>query len=246
MNAPDGIARTEAPEASSPDNETMIALLRTLGAAQFDPVRFRYIEVLAKRADAYQGSVRCMLDNKLSQVLATFKDRLEMTRREAGETVARSAERFPHASDELQRLLAAGDVKGMRRLAAELERPGNGASLGSLVHRLEQAIPQEPGARSGVNPGSRSELKTIRNFRRTWSKLSVDNQVTKALKHAPKNAGPINSHMLVLRSLAMMRDISPDYLNRFISYAETLLCLDQGEPEKPANPKKPSAKGAKK
>jgi hypothetical protein len=70
-------------------------------------------------------------------------------------------------------------------------------------------------------------LKSIRYFRNTWSKLSVDRQVNKALDQAPKNAGPINSHMLVLRSLALMRELSPDYLNRFMSHVDTLLCLDQ-------------------
>jgi hypothetical protein len=44
--------------------------------------------------------------------------------------------------------------------------------------------------------------------------------------------------MLVLRSLALMRDISPDYLNRFMSYADTLLCLDQCEKEMAGKPKK--------
>jgi hypothetical protein len=33
--------------------------------------------------------------------------------------------------------------------------------------------------------------------------------------------------MLVLRSLGIMRDVSPDYLNRFMNYVDTLLCLDQ-------------------
>jgi len=32
--------------------------------------------------------------------------------------------------------------------------------------------------------------------------------------------------MLVLLSLASMRDISPDYLNRFMFYVDTLLALD--------------------
>jgi hypothetical protein len=54
--------------------------------------------------------------------------------------------------------------------------------------------------------------------------------VAQALDQAPKNAGPINSHMLVLRSLALMRDIAPDYLNRFMSYVDTLLCLDPDAP----------------
>ena len=59
-----------------------------------------------------------------------------------------------------------------------------------------------------------------------WSRLSAEKQVVQALGQAPKNAGPINSHVVALRSLALMRDISPDYLNRFMCYADTLLCLD--------------------
>ena len=35
--------------------------------------------------------------------------------------------------------------------------------------------------------------------------------------------------MLVLRSLGWMRDISPDYLNRFMGYADTLLALEESD-----------------
>jgi hypothetical protein len=84
---------------------------------------------------------------------------------------------------------------------------------------------------------ARPELKSVRLFRSTWSKLSADKQLNAALDKAPRNAGPINSHMLVLRSLALMRDISPDYLNRFISYADTLVHLEQSEKPKTALPK---------
>jgi hypothetical protein len=52
--------------------------------------------------------------------------------------------------------------------------------------------------------------------------------------------------MVVLRSLALMRDISPDYLNRFMSYVDALLCLEQVDREAPATPKaKPDAARAK-
>jgi hypothetical protein len=33
--------------------------------------------------------------------------------------------------------------------------------------------------------------------------------------------------MLVLRSLGLMRDLSPDYLNRFMAHVGTLLCLEE-------------------
>jgi hypothetical protein len=43
--------------------------------------------------------------------------------------------------------------------------------------------------------------------------------------------------MLVLRSLGLMRDLSPDYLNRFMGYVDTLLFLDTPQTVK-ATPKK--------
>ena len=43
--------------------------------------------------------------------------------------------------------------------------------------------------------------------------------------------------MLVLRSLSLMRDLSPDYLNRFVGYVDTLLFLDMPQTVK-ATPKK--------
>ena len=116
-----------------------------------------------------------------------------------------------------------------------------------LVRQLGQASAENADVPLAGNAGARVELKTIRRFRNTWSKLSADTQLTQALAQAPKNAGPINSHMLVLRSLALMREISPDYLSRFMSYADTLLCLDQGEKEKLGNAKRPpGTKAAKK
>jgi hypothetical protein len=74
----------------------------------------------------------------------------------------------------------------------------------------------------------------------------VQKQVSKAMAQAPQNAGPINSHMLVLRSLGLMRDASPDYLNRFMVYVDTLLCLDEAGTTKVAPRKSPGATASKK
>jgi len=51
----------------------------------------------------------------------------------------------------------------------------------------------------------------------------------KATHRAPENAGPLNSHMLVLRTLGLMRELSPHYLRRFLSHTETLLWLEQAQ-----------------
>ena len=71
------------------------------------------------------------------------------------------------------------------------------------------------------------ENPRVQQFKKQLSQISVQKQVSQALAQAPQNAGPINSHMLVLRSLGLMRDISPDYLNRFMGHVDTLLCLDE-------------------
>lgn len=237
---------TEAPIGAPADFNALIASLHAAGASRFDPVRLHYIEVLAKRAAMHQGSVKRMLDTRLSQTLAAFKELFDLAQRDASEAVEQSVQQYPHAASDLQQLFAAGDFKELKRRIAHLKASEQCASLGALVRHLEQHYPEDSGMRLAGNTGSRPELKTIRNFRNTWSKLSADKQVAQALEQAPANAGPINSHMLVLRSLALMRDISPDYLNRFMSYADTLLSLDQGEKEKPASPKKNSATRASK
>jgi hypothetical protein len=89
-------------------------------------------------------------------------------------------------------------------------------------------------SRYGLKTAWRAESPRIRQFRKQLRQISVQKQVSQAMAQAPQNAGPINSHMLVLRSLSLMRKASPDYLNRFMAYVDTLLWLDVAESVKPA------------
>ena len=79
------------------------------------------------------------------------------------------------------------------------------------------------------HPAAPAELKALSCFRDTWSKLRVDQQFHQALADEPENAGPLNSHFLVLRALRLMRDISPAYLKHFMDYADALLWLEQAD-----------------
>lgn len=241
MSAPDRMEAAEAAPDTPPDAHALVAALRTAGAGRFDPVRWHYIEALARRAAAHDGSTRRVLDARLTTLATGFQQQFEQAQQAAREAALRSAEQHPHAAGDLQKLLDAGDFKALQRHVSTLEAGGRDGSLAALVRQLEQASPELAEPRPALAPGSRTELKAIRQFRSTWSKLSVEKQLAQALEQAPRNAGPINSHMLVLRSLAFMRDVSPDYLNRFISYVDTLLCLELGEKdkEKPGGAKKP-------
>lgn len=242
---------TAGPGQARDDCRALLATLREAGAGRFDPVRWHYIEALERRAQAQRGGVRRMLDARLAQALSALEERFELARREAAEEVRRCAAAAPQAAAALESLLAAGAFQELHRHIAALETGKAVSALAALVRELEAssgAGAEAPAhARAGTRPGARPELKTLRDFRNTWARLSVDNQVAQALKQAPRNAGPINSHMLMLRSLTMMRDISPDYLSRFMTYADTLLCLDRCETGKPETPaRRKTTKAAKK
>jgi hypothetical protein len=74
-------------------------------------------------------------------------------------------------------------------------------------------------------PGA--ELRSVQGFRESWSRISTEDQVTEAVQRGPENAGPLNSHMLVLRTLGLMQALSPHYLRRFVAHTDALLWLDQ-------------------
>ena len=194
--------------------------LRANGADRFDPVRFHFIEALARRVPAHGGAVRRILESKLDAALAAYGERFE------------------------QAQSAAGDLAEMSRFVSRIEQGDRHAGLAGLTRDLAQRPPADGDSGVGEELGARSELKALRYFRETWSALSVDKQLAQAIEQGPENAGPLNSHRLVLRSLALMHDISPDYLKRFMSYADTLLWLDHVD-HRPATKKPAGKKGGR-
>lgn len=101
------------------------------------------------------------------------------------------------------------------------------AALPSPLAQLLQEMTPASGETQPSQPKAwRAESPRIQQFRKQLGQISVQKQVSQAMAQAPQNAGPINSHMLVLRSLGLMREASPEYLGRFMVYLDTLLCLD--------------------
>lgn len=147
----------------------------------------------------------------------------------------------------LQAALATYTERGGRRPLAsgsESSPPPTSplAALNAYIRTATQPHTEVSGPPTGW--GGRPELKSVQGFREVWSKFAVVDQVEQSLKRGPENAGPLNSHMLVLRSLATMRELSPEYLRRFLSHAETLLWLDQ-ESQRLSAPQARSARTSK-
>jgi hypothetical protein len=147
----------------------------------------------------------------------------------AGRTQAQSGQAQTRLKDKLQELLHSFAQRMQALDAQSAPAALNHATPSSLADLLrDMRRPQHTDA--AVSSGAwRAENPRIQQFRKQLNQISVQKQVKQAIAQAPVNAGPINSHMLVLRSLGWMRDISPDYLNRFMGYVDTLLALDESD-----------------
>ena len=214
-------AEVVSPLASAAGIADRLALLRQAGAPAFDSVGWHYIEILAARVTAHQGATQTLLHLKLDKALDDLKARM----------ASPMASHSQHSS-------ATGTAT-----ATDVSSPS------PLAQVLKDLAPLEAPATRDVasqRPPWPAENPRVRQLRKTLSQLKVQKQVTQAMAQAPENAGPINSHMLVLRSLGLMRQLSPDYLNRFMRYTDTLLSLEAAARLKPLAKKSTATSKAKK
>lgn len=183
---------------------------RASGAHRADPVRFRLIESMARRAAGHQGAARQRLGARLDELLAAYAAQVAQT--EAATT-------------------------GPTPAAV----PG---ALAALVTHIAQHTATDTHAPSLAGA---PELKTLGYFRATWTRLNADRQLTQSLAKVPENAGPLNSHNLVHRSLLLMRELSPAYLHRLMGYVDTLMWAEQAQASIAAPPAEtPRAPAARK
>jgi hypothetical protein len=224
-----GAMPQSAPLARAGGHAAEIAALRSDGAGQLDALRFRFIEVLARRLHEAEGAPGRVLEGRLTAELAVCRRRVKRKRDEAGQAIERTVRRHPEVAGELQRLFAAADFAGIDRCVGRLEARDRRSPLAALAcFGARPVAPDDAVLPTGAD-GAYGELRSLRLFRNTWAQRAAVRQASQAIERAPANAGPLNSHLLVLRSLAAMRDLSPDYLNRFLSHADTLLRLDQAD-----------------
>lgn len=220
----------------APEVEALEALRRA-GAERLDPLRFRYLQALAQRLQGQREPVRQLLAGRFATALAQYQEGLQQAQQAAGEEVASLSARHPELARELRRLLAAGDYPGLRRLGTQAAMGSPRAALAPLAQLNQHIRTATQGhAQEGLAGPAQdaTEIRSASRFRETWAKIDAEQQVTQAAGRAPENAGPLNSHTLVLRSLELMRTLSPDYLRRFLSQVETLLWLEQAEPKRAA------------
>ena len=207
--------------AETPGAEDLAArldALRASGAAERDPVRFAHFEALTRRTAVQPAAIRQPLCARLDALAA------ELANDQAGEASSPTSAGQADTTRPLADLLA---YIGQQAHASD--HPGQPAnSLPAVDRDAPPNAKKAPAAPSARAP----ELKAVAIFRDDWSRLSTEQQLTQTLAQAPENAGPMNSQHLVLRSLQVMRDIAPAYLQGFMSYVDTLIWLEQADPSR--------------
>jgi hypothetical protein len=200
---------------NDPTLQGRIAALRGAGAGRRDPLRFGALEALARRLEGQPEPVRHLLATRLAAALSQYE----------------------------QGLAAAPAAAPARRAA--VPHPAPATPLALLNAQLRDAAAARLAAAAPGEPTHEHELASARRFRQAWQASRTVQQVEQALERRPANAGPLNSHALVLQALALMRDLSPEYLRRFLGHVESLQWLEQAREAQPAARPRAAVKPAK-
>ena len=113
----------------------------------------------------------------------------------------------------------------------ELDKPEQGASsIEQLLNKQEQNAKVDSGE---LDPelqddlNEQLELRSMKFFRESMKHYNIDKTIARAIFEEPQNPGPLNPHMIAIKGLTKMQELSPDYLRRFAGYLETLLWLEK-------------------
>ncbi|CAB3652983.1 hypothetical protein LMG26690_00155 [Achromobacter animicus] len=189
---------SDGSRAESLNARAVLDAWRASGADRLNPLRFHLIDALDRRAAAYDGAVRQRLDERLAGLIAAYE----------GELIG--------AED------AAADA-GAEADAEASQDAVWGGPLAELIAYLGSDDSRDPLGLRAAYP----ELPLLDEFRALWSRFSADRQVRQSQERVHKNAGPLNSNQLVHRALTLMREMSPGYLQQFLSYTDALMWMEQ-------------------
>lgn len=206
--------------------------------------RFKLAAALLTRAQEQRAGVAEVLLNKIRQHLAVLEGQAPLVNALA-ETEDANASAGASSS-------GLSDIIRALNQSYSNPEPEKGHGLSASMGAQEQAIFgqasdqqtsawQEAGLselanqdqsqiKSAAQPKEQAEekpqLKAVQNLRRNQARQNHQRRISAALDAQPENPGPLNPQMLAIKSLSHMRDLSPQYLNRFIAYIETLTVLD--------------------
>jgi len=186
------------------DVQATLEAWRRQGADRLDPVRFGYIEALARRTADQRGALRQLLDSRLAERMVAYAVDVD------ARTFDPNGPRVPGGSS------APARAPSVRSDA-----------LSALLDHLARQTAAHGALRDdAAAPAATPAQRTLDDVRHTVARARAQSQLRQALEQAPDNAGPLNSASLVHRALTLMHDASPEYLRAFMGYVDTLGWLE--------------------
>ncbi|MCW0394559.1 hypothetical protein NB696_000301 [Xanthomonas sacchari] len=206
-----------------------LAAWRAEHAERLDPLRFRFLEALARRTEAQQGKARELLEQKLSALLDAYAAALAAAPQGAGdaEAAVRAMQPGPLGALLAQSRAAAVAIRAGNDHGANLEANDEASTATDAIDTELPAPSPLPTAATAAARLTAPQLPAVEDARRLWTELRSRSQLRQSLQPAPADAGPLNSGVLVHRALALMRTLSPGYLQHFLSYVDALSWLQQ-------------------
>lgn len=222
----------------------------------FDPVRFAYIESLANRLEQIMYANNAVLIEKLERSVASFKTDFDKNSGQASGIVESIVTDFPNYGNDATNHFSQGQFKQLNKLNETLKKESQQLEKVSLLSELNSKVfnqvddttrfnkqpsfdeilslqELELNADTGGINGNVAlnedplELQSMRAFRESMKYFNIDKIIDRAIDDLPANPGPHNPHMLAIKSLTQLRELSPQYLRRFAAYVETLLWLEK-------------------
>lgn len=228
--------------------------LKEQGVAEINAVQLLVAQTLLERAKSSKEGVKQRLLEKASKHLEGYDQQKKQKLTFHKPTLERIVAVNPHKTDAYLKAYKAGNHHQLElekiRLESlesrkqhgllnkvfdaefdlEAENSGQLSFDDMLIQHENETILSfkidEEGSPQEQQP-TLNELKSHKLFKDSWVKIHADRLVAQAIEGAPENAGPLNSHMLAIKSIKAIQDVSPEYLNRFVSYMDTILWLNQ-------------------
>ena len=191
---------------------SLLESLRQSGADQIDPIRFRYLESFEQRLLAKQLGEETTHWRKLEQAVSDYQAKFDG----ACQPEPTSAVSEPSPLSSL-----------LNRLNQTAELPVE-APRSALEQRVfGKQTEEQPQAHPASSPNNPRPLKAMIRAKAEQGNHVLEERIRHAIESTPKEAGPMNAHRLVSRAIAEMQKLSPEYLERFARYTDTLLTLER-------------------
>ena len=220
----------------------------------FDATRYAYLQGLYERVQLPSHSNNKVLLEKLSVTLQQYQQDYQQAKQQAEELLLEIVGIFPDAQSNAEALVRENNFRELKRFYQRLlekqKQQEHVKSLSELLSALnrdqldkvnlpssldEVLLQQELNARKKAGLSSalentqtqRPQLQSMKGIRESMKYFNLDRMIIDAIEKEPENAGPHNPHMLAIKSLIKMKDLSPQYLRRFAGYIETVLWLEK-------------------